>query len=98
VNDQIADAVLLLPVALTPALPHETEFVLVEGERIDVNAMKMLAPCRAISVLRLPAVAVPAGKSDDGLPVGVQVVGPRGADGTVLAVAELVEDKLGSSP
>jgi Asp-tRNA(Asn)/Glu-tRNA(Gln) amidotransferase A subunit family amidase len=61
---------------------------------IDVNAMKVLAPCRAISVLRLPAAAVPAGRSAEGLPVGVQVVGPRGADGRVLAVAELIEREL----
>jgi Asp-tRNA(Asn)/Glu-tRNA(Gln) amidotransferase A subunit family amidase len=94
VKEEIGDAVLLLPVALTPAFPHETEAVEVEGQRVEVNGMKVLAPCRAISVLRLPAVAVPAGKSHDGLPVGVQVVGPRGADGVVLAVAELLEHEL----
>lgn len=35
----------------------------------------------------LPACAVPAGTDDDGLPVGVQVVGPPGADARVLDVA-----------
>ena len=69
----------------------------VEGRRIEVNGMKVLGPSRAISVLRLPAVAVPAGESADGLPVGVQVVGPRGANGRVLAVAELIERRLGTS-
>jgi amidase len=95
VASALGDAVLLLPVALTPALPHEATDVVVEGQPIDVNAMKVLAPCRAISSLRLPAVAVPAGISADGLPVGVQVTGPRGADGKVLAVAELIERQTG---
>jgi Asp-tRNA(Asn)/Glu-tRNA(Gln) amidotransferase A subunit family amidase len=95
VNQELRDATLLLPVALTPAFPHETQAVEVEGRRVEVNGMKVLAPSRAISVLRLPAVAVPAGESHDGLPVGVQVVGPRGADGMVLSVAGLIERALG---
>jgi Asp-tRNA(Asn)/Glu-tRNA(Gln) amidotransferase A subunit family amidase len=39
----------------------------------------------------LPACAVPVGLGADGLPVAAQVLGPRGADGVVLAVAEVVE-------
>jgi amidase len=96
VNDEIGDAVLLLPVALTPAFPHETEEVEIEGRRVGVNGMKVLGPSRAISVLRLPAVTVPAGKSEDGLPVGVQVVAPRDGDGKALAVAALLERELGT--
>ena len=94
VSDQLADCVLLLPVALTPAVPHEATEISVEGQRVDVNGMQIIAPCRAISVLRLPAVAVTAGTSDDGLPIAVQVVGQRGSDGAVLAAAELIEREL----
>ncbi len=36
----------------------------------------------------LPAVAVPAGVDDDGLPVGVQLTGPAGGEHRVLAAAE----------
>jgi Asp-tRNA(Asn)/Glu-tRNA(Gln) amidotransferase A subunit family amidase len=97
VSDALGDAILLLPVALTPALPHEAIEVVVNGRRIDVNGMKVLGPCRAISVLGFPAVAVPAGTSADGLPIGVQVVGRRGTDGKVLAVAELIERELGEA-
>jgi Asp-tRNA(Asn)/Glu-tRNA(Gln) amidotransferase A subunit family amidase len=38
-----------------------------------------------------PAVSVPAGWTDDGLPVGLQIVGRRHADRTVLAAAAAFE-------
>jgi Asp-tRNA(Asn)/Glu-tRNA(Gln) amidotransferase A subunit family amidase len=43
----------------------------------------------------LPACAIPMGFGDDGLPVALQVLGPRGADGAVLAAAETIEAVLG---
>jgi amidase len=41
-----------------------------------------------------PVVALPIGKSGH-LPVGVQIVGPRGADHRLLAIASLIENALG---
>jgi Asp-tRNA(Asn)/Glu-tRNA(Gln) amidotransferase A subunit family amidase len=38
-----------------------------------------------------PAISIPAGWTDDGLPVGIQVVGRRFADRDLLAVARYVE-------
>ncbi len=43
----------------------------------------------------LPATALPAGQAADGLPVGVQIIGPRGGDARTLAVAQAIEDALG---
>ncbi|MBS9532566.1 amidase [Mycobacterium sp. M1] len=39
----------------------------------------------------LPAVSVPAGFDDDGLPIGVQLVGRMGAEDTLLRVARQLE-------
>lgn len=39
-----------------------------------------------------PAISVPCGFTSSGLPVGLQIVGPRHADHLVLAVARLFED------
>ncbi|QWF82372.1 amidase [Amycolatopsis sp. CA-230715] len=39
-----------------------------------------------------PAISVPAGFTEGGLPVGLQIVGPRHSDDLVLAVAKLLEE------
>ncbi|MEW2501465.1 amidase [Amycolatopsis sp. CA-161197] len=39
-----------------------------------------------------PAISVPAGRTSAGLPVGLQIVGPRHSDDLVLAVAKLLEE------
>ncbi|MEV4598909.1 amidase [Amycolatopsis sp. NPDC049253] len=39
-----------------------------------------------------PAISVPAGRTSKGLPVGLQIVGPRHSDDLVLAVAKLLEE------
>ncbi len=39
----------------------------------------------------MPACALPMGLGDDGLPVSLQVTGPRCSDGQVLAAAETIE-------
>jgi len=43
----------------------------------------------------VPCVTVPAGTGPNGLPLGIQVVGRRGEDRSVLARARWVEAALG---
>ncbi|HYR68151.1 MAG TPA: amidase family protein, partial [Reyranella sp.] len=43
----------------------------------------LLAPC--------PALSVPAGWSKDGLPIGLQIVGRRWRDDTVLTIGKALE-------
>ena len=43
----------------------------------------------------LPSTAIPTGFSPDGLPVGVQIVGPWLEDRTPLRLAELIEREFG---
>lgn len=50
------------------------------------------------TILRLPAVTVPAGLGPKGLPVGVQVIGRYGQDARVLAAAAFLEDALAAAP
>jgi len=43
----------------------------------------------------MPAISIPCGNDDKGLPVALQLVGRPGADSTVLAVAKFAENALG---
>lgn len=45
------------------------------------------------SLAGIPAISVPAGVSSSGLPIGVQLMGPRRNDAQLLALARSVEDK-----
>jgi aspartyl-tRNA(Asn)/glutamyl-tRNA(Gln) amidotransferase subunit A len=47
------------------------------------------------SLVGFPAATVPCGLASNGLPLGLQLVGPPGGDGTVLAAAEFAESLLG---
>jgi amidase len=46
-------------------------------------------------VCGLPATAIPIGQTPEGLPVGIQVIGPKGSDSRILAIAEAIELALG---
>jgi Asp-tRNA(Asn)/Glu-tRNA(Gln) amidotransferase A subunit family amidase len=50
---------------------------------------------RAWTLLHLPSVALPCGKGPQGLPVGVQLIGPLGADDALLRLAAWAEERLG---
>lgn len=43
------------------------------------------------SLAGLPAISVPAGSSTDGLPIGVQLIGPLKSDAQILALAKSIE-------
>ncbi|MFN3551471.1 MAG: amidase family protein [Novosphingobium meiothermophilum] len=49
------------------------------------------------SVAGLPALAVPAGRDADGLPVSVQLAGPRGSEARLISLARRIEPALGGA-
>jgi len=90
--------VLLAPVAPTTALPHdhrpfEARTVALGGR--EHAYMQQAFWCALPTVGGMPAVAVPVGVARDGLPVGMQVVGPRLGERTALAFGALVEEVAG---
>jgi amidase len=50
-----------------------------------------------ITVTGCPAISVPAGRTPDGLPVGVQLVAAHGRDRFLLEVAEAFERAVGET-
>ena len=57
-----------------------------------------LALAYAVTVAGHPALSLPMGVDEAGLPFGLQIVGPRGGDALVLAVAAAIEDAFASDP
>jgi amidase len=91
--------VVIAPCAPVTAFPHdlagapETRTIDVDGEPVPYLDHLVWAGLATLPLL--PATAVPVGCAPDGLPVGAQVIGPRWADRTTLAVARLVEGQGG---
>jgi aspartyl-tRNA(Asn)/glutamyl-tRNA(Gln) amidotransferase subunit A len=78
---------LMGPVAPTPAFGL--------GENTGNPVQMYLADIMTVppSLAGLPAMSIPAGTSSTGLPVAVQLVGPRKSDAALLALARSMEDK-----
>ena len=92
------DAV-ICPVMPTPAYPHDHS-PQQEARRIKIDGKDYAYPDQlawpGIATLPgLPATAIPLGLSPEGLPVGIQIVGPWLEDRTPLKLAELIEREFG---
>ncbi len=88
---------LLCPAAIVPPFDAEVRYVEeVEGRRFD-NYVDWIAITYAITLTSCPAASVPVGLTVEGLPVGLQVVGPPRDEARVLGAARLLEDLAGLS-
>ena len=84
--------IIIAPVGATPAYPHDTLKVTVRGSTF--GTFRAFSYAQTFSVFDLPVVTVPAGRSNDGLPIGVQIAGTPFAEEMVLAAAEIVEKSV----
>jgi amidase len=94
--------VMLLPVMPCPAIPHDhsepqaARRAWVGGEQRPYwELVTWMAPAGACY---LPATVVPVGRLSNGLPVGIQIVGPYLHDRTTLDVAKRLLAMLGGCP
>jgi Asp-tRNA(Asn)/Glu-tRNA(Gln) amidotransferase A subunit family amidase len=85
--------VLICPTAAIPAFRHGEREWQVEGK--TVKYLDAWSYCEWFNLLGFPAVVVPMGYSDEGLPIGVQIVGRPWEEEVVLAVAAKLEEQRG---
>ncbi|GAB2513950.1 amidase [Nocardia heshunensis] len=83
--------IFVLPVSQVPPFPIDLEYPAeVDGEAV-ADYLAWMRSAYLISATGCPALSVPAGFTPDGLPVGLQIVGPHGADRLVLEVGHAFE-------
>lgn len=91
--------VVIAPCAPGIAFPHDvagpaaTRSLDIDGRAVPY--LRHLVWAGLATLPQLPATVVPVARSASGLPIGVQIVGPRWADRSTLAVGRLVEQLAG---
>jgi amidase len=91
--------VFLSPVAFTAAFPHDHSepqdqrtIATSAGPRHYSDVLNWIAPA---TLTGCPATVAPAGRTPQGLPVGVQIMGPFWEDATPITFADLLSKELG---
>ncbi len=84
---------LLTPATPTPAPPAEADEVeLAPGVAVDVHRGGPAWCTEPVNLSGLPALAMPAGRSAEGLPLSVQLVGPEDGELLLLSWARFLEE------
>ncbi|WP_085070539.1 amidase [Pantoea alhagi] len=72
-----------------PAHKHGVEQFVIDGQKVDATYLQ--GATVPLNVTGLPGIALPFGKSREGMPVNVQIVGKWHAESTILHIASLLE-------
>ena len=84
-----------MPVTQVTAFDITTDWVREINGETQHTYLDWMRSCYWISVTGLPAISVPGGFTPDGLPVGLQIVGPPNQDLAVLKMAHAFEQVTG---
>jgi amidase len=90
--------VVLCPVMPTPAFAHDhgdlnARRISIDGAQVSYRSQTMW---NGIATLAgLPATTTPIGLSGEGLPIGMQIIGPYLEDRTTIVFAGLIEREFG---
>lgn len=84
---------ILAPVGSTVAFKHGARRLEIGDESISI--FRAFSYSQTFNVFGLPSVAVPVGRSADGLPIGVQIIGRPFEERAALAAAAVIETALG---
>ena len=88
----VSPAVTLSPRPWTEAYPEDIDCAPTR------SYFHWLALAYAVTLAGHPALSLPLGRDEAGLPFGLQIVGPRGGDALVLGVAAAIEAAVATDP
>lgn len=84
--------VLCAPVTQVPPFDVNVEWVHEIDGAPMATYIDWMRSCSRITMTGLPALSVPCGFTDDGLPIGLQMVGPAGGERLLLQLAHAFEN------
>jgi len=82
--------ILAMPTAVIPSVPIDTGTVMV-GDREVVGWRALGQLTRLACFTGQPAISIPCGFTEDGLPIGLQLLGPWFEEPLLLQVADAFE-------
>jgi aspartyl-tRNA(Asn)/glutamyl-tRNA(Gln) amidotransferase subunit A len=85
------DGVDLLITPTTPIPPFEIADLLSDPTTMRPKEVRMLHNTRPFDMFGAPTISVPCGFTRSGLPIGMQITGALGDEGTVLRLARAYE-------
>jgi amidase len=90
---------IVMPITLVTAFPHQQEPGFLE-RLLDVDGQQVPYPhlldwISLPTATHAPSLAVQAGQTTAGMPVGVQIVGPWNGEDRLFDLAAAIEDALG---
>jgi amidase len=94
---QTYDVILTPTITISPRSWRELYPAEIDGHRTRTY-FHWLALAYAVTLPGHPAVSLPVGLDRQGMPFGLQIVGPRGGDAFVLSVAAALETMLVGDP
>lgn len=88
--------VLVMPVSQVPPFPVGEEYPTQVAGQPQQTYLDWMRSAYFITVTGCPAISVPTGFTDEGWPVGVQLVGAPGSDQRLLEIARAYDDATGA--
>ncbi len=89
---------LLCPTAIVPPFAAEVRYLESLGEHRFATYVDWATPTLAFSVTGCPALSLPCGFTGDGLPIGLQLVGPPRGEAALLVAARQLEELFALAP
>jgi amidase len=90
--------VLIAPAAICPPFEADRRYLDRLGDVVFDDYLGWVTLTCTVSATGCPVLALPAGFTSQGLPVGLQVIGPPRSEAKLLAIGAWLEAALGVGP